>query len=57
MKTTPEQREKMAQAFYRDSQDKRLPPTKRLEARIQAKRWRALAQWGKEREASQKQAK
>jgi len=49
MKTTPEQRDRMAQAFQKSSLNKQLSAEKRLEARGQAKRWRILAKWGRER--------
>ena len=54
MQMTPEQREKMAQAFLKDAHNKSLPAQKRLEARGQAKRWRALAKWGRERQPQSK---
>jgi hypothetical protein len=54
---TPEQRERVAQAFLKVAHNKRLPAAKRMEARGQAKRWRGLAKWGKERDAAQKQDK
>jgi hypothetical protein len=40
---TPEQCEKMAQAFLKSAHNKRLPAEKRMQARGQAKRWRELA--------------
>jgi len=46
MKTTPEQRDRMAQAFQKSSHNKQLSAEKRLEARGQAKRWRILAKMG-----------
>ena len=55
--TTPEQRDKMAEAFLKDAQNKKLPAEKRMLARGQAKRWRALAKWGRERAAAQTPAK
>lgn len=39
----PEQHERIAQGFYKASQDKKLKPTKRLDFRGQAKRFRMLA--------------
>jgi hypothetical protein len=53
MLRTPEQSEKMAQAFYKAAQDKTLPPMKRLDARIQAKRWRGLANWAGRKQESE----
>lgn len=52
MRTTPEDRDRMAAAFQKDSHNKQLPAEKRMEARQQAKRWRILAKWGRERLAS-----
>ena len=50
---TPEQCERVAQAFLKRAHNKQLPAKKHLEARIAAKRWRGLAKWGKRRAEQQ----
>ena len=49
---TAEQHEKLAQAFYRASHDKKVPAEKRLEYRTKgAKRHRLLAKLARKRES------
>jgi hypothetical protein len=54
MRLKPEQHEKFAEAYFKDAHNKQLAPERRMEARGEAKRWRALAKWARKLE-SQKQ--
>jgi len=48
---TAEKHERVAQAFYKAAQDKKLTPVKRLEMRMMAKRGRIVARLVPEEES------
>lgn len=51
MLLTAKQHEKIAQAYYKAAQDKNVPPAKRLEFRMMAKRGRILVRLARKEEA------
>ena len=53
MRTTPEDRDRMATALQKRSHNKQLSAAARMESRQQARRWRILAKLGRERLAKE----